>query len=65
MPGGVADLITALGLVLVIEGVLLALFPDRLRRMIAAMLAQPAQAVRIAGLACAVVGVGIVWLIRG
>ena len=28
-------------------------------------LAQPAQAVRIAGLACAVVGVGIVWLIRG
>jgi uncharacterized protein YjeT (DUF2065 family) len=58
-------LVTALGLVLVIEGMLLALFPDRLRRVTAAMLAQPAQALRIGGLACAVVGVGIVWLIRG
>lgn len=65
MPSGLGDLLTALGLVLVIEGMLLALFPDRLRRMVAAMLAHPAQAVRIAGLATAVAGVGIVWLVRG
>jgi uncharacterized protein YjeT (DUF2065 family) len=65
LPGGLRDLVTALGLVLVIEGMLLALFPERLRRMTVAMLTQPSQALRIAGLACAVAGVGIVWLIRG
>ncbi len=60
-----SDFLTALGLVLVIEGVLYALFPDALRRMMALALAQPHGAVRAVGLAAAALGVAIVWLVRG
>jgi uncharacterized protein len=61
---GLADLVTALGLVLVIEGLLLALVPDILKRMLADILARPAQALRMAGLISATIGVAIVWLVR-
>ncbi len=60
-----ADFLTALGRVLVIEGVLYALFPGTMRRMMALMITQPPVAVRAAGLAGAALGVVIVWLVRG
>ena len=60
-----ADFLTALGLVLVIEGVLYALFPGVVRRMLALLITQPPVAVRAAGLAGAALGVVIVWLVRG
>lgn len=59
------DLIVALGLAIAIEGMLYALFPDGMRRALAAVLEQPASLVRSAGLAMAAVGVVIVWLVRG
>ena len=58
------DFLTACALVLVIEGVLYALFPTGMRRMIEQALAIPETQMRTAGLAAAVVGVGLVWLIR-
>ena len=58
------DLLTALALVLVIEGLLYAVLPEQMKRMIVAIMAVPAGTLRVAGLAAAVVGVGIVWLIR-
>ncbi len=58
------DLLTALALVLVIEGVLYALFPAGMRRMIEQALAIPEPQMRAAGLAAAVLGVGLVWLLR-
>jgi len=58
------DLSTALGLVLVIEGVLYALFPEGMKRMVAQMLAVPAPVLRGAGLAATCLGVGCVWLLR-
>jgi len=61
----VADFLTAFGLVLVIEGVLYALFPGVVRRMLALLITQPPVAVRAAGLAGAALGVVIVWLVRG
>jgi uncharacterized protein YjeT (DUF2065 family) len=61
----VADFLTAIGLVLVIEGVLYALFPGAVRRMLALLITQPPVAVRAAGLAGAALGVVIVWLVRG
>lgn len=64
-PGGWSDLVTALGLVLVIEGLLLALFPDGMKRMVAEVLARPAQSLRVGGIVSAAVGVVIVWLARG
>ncbi len=60
-----ADLVTALGLALAIEGVLYALFPDGMKRMMAIVLDQPSQQMRAVGLGAAAIGVIIVWLVRG
>lgn len=60
-----SELITALGLVLVIEGALYALFPDGMKRLMALMLNQSAGSLRTAGVVTAGLGVGIVWLLRG
>lgn len=59
------EFITALGLVLVIEGVSYALFPEAMKRMMVQVLEMPSQFLRTAGITAAVVGVGIVWLVRG
>lgn len=58
------DLWTALALALAIEGAAYALFPDGMRRMMAQVLAQPAETLRAAGLAALALGVGAIWLIR-
>ncbi len=55
----------AFGLMLVIEGVLYALFPDSVRRMMAYFLTEPPTTLRRAGLIAAFAGLGIVWLIKG
>lgn len=59
-----SDLLTALALVLVIEGLLYAVFPEQMKRAVAAIMSIPPGTLRIAGLAAAGVGVGIVWLVR-
>lgn len=59
------DLWTALALVLVIEGLLYAAFPDQMKRMVARVLSLPAGTLRAGGLVAAVVGVAAVWLLRG
>jgi uncharacterized protein YjeT (DUF2065 family) len=59
------DALLALGLVLALEGSLYALFPQAMRRAIAMALALPAEQMRWSGLFAAMVGVAIVWLIRG
>jgi hypothetical protein len=64
-PAGWSDLITALGLLLVIEGLVLALFPDGLKRIVVEVLARPAQSLRLGGIVSASIGVLIVWLARG
>ncbi len=51
-------------MVLVIEGTLYALFPDGLKRLMALAQSLPATNLRLGGLAMAVVGVGLVWLVR-
>ncbi len=58
------DLGTALALVLVIEGILYALFPEGMRRVAARAMLVPPQIVRAAGLLAASIGVVIVWLVR-
>jgi uncharacterized protein len=59
------DFLAAFALVLVIEGLLYAAAPEAMRRAMTAVLAQPAAALRIAGLAAAVIGVFLLWLLRG
>lgn len=59
------DFVTAIGLVLVIEGAMYALFPGHARRAMAVLLAQPAPVVRTGGIAAVAAGFAIVWAIRG
>jgi uncharacterized protein YjeT (DUF2065 family) len=61
----VSDLIVALGLVLVIEGVLYGGLPQLAKRLAAEVLTMPEQALRVGGLAAVAVGVLIVWFVRG
>lgn len=58
------DFLVALGLVLVIEGVLYGGLPNLARRLAAEMLAMPEQVLRTAGLVAAAIGVAVVWLVR-
>lgn len=63
-PSG-GDLLTALGLVLAIEGVAYALAPGLLKRMFEAARFVDETAFRLGGLAALLTGVGLVWLARG
>jgi uncharacterized protein YjeT (DUF2065 family) len=64
MRAAVRDFVAALGLVLVIEGLLYALMPETMKRMMAQMQQLPAGPLRAAGLAAAAVGVAAVWAVR-
>jgi uncharacterized protein YjeT (DUF2065 family) len=58
------DLITALGLLLVIEGLVYAFVPGHLKRMMAAMQDMPVDSLRIGGVLALAAGVGVVWIAR-
>ena len=58
------DLFAAIGLVLVIEGLVYGGFPSLARKLAGEVLSMPENALRIAGLAAIAIGVGIVWLVR-
>lgn len=60
-----SDLAVALGLVLVIEGLLWALAPDTARRFLEMAATMPETTLRALGWAAVAVGAFIVWLIRG
>jgi uncharacterized protein YjeT (DUF2065 family) len=58
------DLLVALGLVFVIEGLLYALVPGHLKTMMKAMESVPDETLRIGGLAALGFGVFIVWVVQ-
>jgi len=60
-----SDFIAALGLVLVVEGILYSAFPGMAKRLATEVLGTPENALRIAGLAAIAIGVSVVWLVRG
>jgi len=60
-----SDFLVALGLFFAIEGICLAAFPVAAKRAMAHILATPDAPLRIAGVVSAVIGVAIVWLVRG
>lgn len=60
-----SDLAVAFGLMLVIEGILYAVAPEAMRRLLDTVLKQPEQSIRIAGLATAGAGLVVVVLARG
>jgi len=58
------DFLAAIGLVLVLEGVLYALFPEGMQRMMASALELSPSMLRGGGLLAAVIGFVVVWLVR-
>jgi uncharacterized protein YjeT (DUF2065 family) len=58
------DLVVGFGLLLAIEGIAYALFPDLMRRMIVRVLSEPSDRVRLFGLVSAAIGVSIVTWVR-
>jgi uncharacterized protein YjeT (DUF2065 family) len=60
----IPDLLTALGLVLVIEGLLYALVPGHLKAMMLALQKLSDDQLRIAGVAAMSLGVAVVWIVR-
>jgi uncharacterized protein YjeT (DUF2065 family) len=59
------DLIVGFGLVLVLEGLLWAAFPDLATKLLIAATQTPQQSLRTAGAIAIAFGVAIVWLVRG
>lgn len=59
-----SELATAVGLVFIIEGLLYAVAPARLKGMLALMERIPDETLRTGGLFAVGVGVAIVWLAR-
>jgi len=59
------DLLTALGLMFVLEGAMYALFPQGMKRMTAQMAQMPPQHLRGAGLFFALFGFVILAVLRG
>ena len=55
----------ALGLAIAIEGIVYALFPEAMKRMMAMVMVQPTGSIRGAGIGAAVAGVFILWLVQG
>ena len=60
-----SDLFTALALAVALEGIVYALFPYGMKRMMAIAIEQPSSTLRVAGLSLSTLAVGLVWLIRG
>ncbi len=59
------DFLTAIALVLVIEGLLYAAFPEQMKRAIAQMLQLPVSQIRTVALIFAAAGLLGLWLIKG
>tara|TARA_B110000014_G_C19781597_1_gene406382 strand:- start:278 stop:469 length:192 start_codon:yes stop_codon:yes gene_type:complete len=58
------ELITAIGLLLFIEGILYALFPSKMKNMLKILDKLPINQLRITGLFFALVGFIIVWYLK-
>lgn len=58
------DFLVALGLVFALEGLLFAAFPGAAKRAMTSVLETPESSLRYVGLASALLGVGLIWLVR-
>ncbi len=59
------DLLVALALVLVVEGLLWAAFPERMKALAAQAITMPTTLLRQGGVFAMAIGVVVVWLVRG
>jgi uncharacterized protein YjeT (DUF2065 family) len=57
------QVLAGLGVVLAVEGLLYAVAPTAMRRAVASLAAQPEARLRAGGLAAAVIGVALAWVL--
>ncbi|MHA1523313.1 MAG: DUF2065 domain-containing protein [Alphaproteobacteria bacterium] len=60
-----SDFLVAIGLVLVIEGVVYAVFPGPMKKMLDAVRDMDLTTMRVAGIVAIGMGLLVVWLVRG
>jgi uncharacterized protein YjeT (DUF2065 family) len=60
-----SDFLVAVGLVFAIEGIVFAAFPATTKRALAQIMETPDGMLRLVGIASAVIGVLVVWAVRG
>jgi len=60
-----SDFLAALGLVFVIEGLIFAAFPAQAKRAMQSVMETPEASLRVIGIGSALIGVIVVWLVRG
>ena len=63
--GLMSDFLIALGLVFAIEGLVFAAFPAAVKRAMTHVMETPDGALRIVGVVSALIGVVLIWLVRG
>jgi uncharacterized protein YjeT (DUF2065 family) len=61
----VTELLAALALAIVIEGLLYAAFPKQMKKVLASIQSMPVSTIRAAALACAAAGLLLLWFVRG
>jgi uncharacterized protein YjeT (DUF2065 family) len=59
------DFFVAIGLVLALEGLIFAAFPGAAKQAMASVLETPDAILRTVGIASAVIGIVVIWLVRG
>jgi len=60
-----SDFVVAIGLVLAIEGIIFAAFPGPVKRAMTQVMETHDGSLRLVGIASALAGVIVVWLVRG
>ena len=60
-----SDFFAALGLAIVIEGLVYAAFPEQMKKALAQISTQPPARIRVIALACAAGGLVLLYLVRG
>lgn len=60
-----SDLLAAIGLILIIEGVAYGAFPDFMRRAAFEVSRADPDLIRVVGLFCAMLGAIVFWFVRG
>jgi uncharacterized protein len=59
------DFLVALGLLFAIEGLLFAAFPGMTKRAMTHVLEAPESTLRLVGIVSAVIGIVMIWVVRG
>jgi len=60
-----SDFLAAIGLVFIIEGLIFAAFPEAAKRAMSSVLETQDGSLRLIGVGSAIIGLVIVWLVRG